>query len=151
MVLDGSMNGGRLPVSIYEPFYEHGTEQEDKDLQVAEFATGNNGRQLKLCFRQLPYEVETGEVEMIAVDFVAKGGGNATAVPAQTGERTISNKAKGKGKQVDEASDDMIDENKVLSAEDEERMIIVLNTLFWPLANCMCSHRLPHSALERNP
>lgn len=31
-------------------------------------------------FRELPYSVETGEAEMISVDFVARGGGNAMAV-----------------------------------------------------------------------
>lgn len=33
-------------------------------------------------FRELPYSVETGEAEMISVDYVARGGGNATAVEA---------------------------------------------------------------------
>ena len=37
---------------------------------------------LNIKFRELPYSIETGETEMIGVDFVARGGGNATSVQA---------------------------------------------------------------------
>lgn len=57
--------GGKLPLGIYESIYE------------AEDSAEN---MLKLKFVPLKYTIETGEAEMIGVDFVAKGGfGNATA------------------------------------------------------------------------
>ncbi|KAL7269703.1 hypothetical protein RUND412_007618 [Rhizina undulata] len=63
--------GGKLPLAIYESIYE------------AEEADGNSQEQpgsLKLKFVPLKYTIETGEAEMIGVDFVAKGGfGNAAA------------------------------------------------------------------------
>ncbi|KAF2862474.1 hypothetical protein K470DRAFT_203880, partial [Piedraia hortae CBS 480.64] len=43
---------------------------------------------------QVPYEIETGEAEMIAVDSVAKGGGNATAVLPRSTERSKSKSVK---------------------------------------------------------
>lgn len=80
-----------------------------------------------LKFRELVYSVETGEAEMIGVDFVARGGGNAAAVEEQetAGSKTGLSKSqeepkvkKGKGKQ--KAKEDVIDESKVFTAEDEE-------------------------------
>jgi COP9 signalosome complex subunit 6 len=82
-------------------------------------------------FRELVYSVETGEAEMISVDFVARGGGNATAVEgspetsapvAETSKANDSATKKGKGKQKDKDSekDAPIDEAAVLDADDEE-------------------------------
>jgi len=62
--------GGRLPLGIYESILE----TEDAA------AVGTVENMLKLKFVPLKYTIETGEAEMIGVDFVAKGGfGNATA------------------------------------------------------------------------
>lgn len=86
-ILDGSLTGGKLPISIYESYYEPGSESADKGLQVDGWGMG---RQLQMRFRQLPFEVETGEAEMIAVDFVAKGSGSAalhnSATPPSKGK-----------------------------------------------------------------
>lgn len=86
-ILDGSLTGGKLPISIYESYYEPGSENADKGMQVEGWGMG---RQLQMRFRQLPFEVETGEAEMIAVDFVAKGSGSAavqnSATPASKGK-----------------------------------------------------------------
>lgn len=82
-------------------------------------------------FRELVYSVETGEAEMISVDFVARGGGNATAVEgsaeasapaAETSKANESAGKKGKGKQKEKDSekDAPIDEAAVLDADDEE-------------------------------
>lgn len=56
------MEGGKLPIGLYEPYQEP------------------LGEASEMRFRELSFEVETGDAEMIGVDFVAKGGGNATAV-----------------------------------------------------------------------
>lgn len=77
-------------------------------------------------FRELVYSIETGEAEMISVDFVARGGGNATAVEAKGApkveaskvEEDKSKKTKGKGKE--KPKEEAIDESAVLTAEDEE-------------------------------
>ena len=127
-VLEGTGVGGKLPLTIYESVYETaegGAGAGAGDMEVdAEGGQENAGvaeGRLDLRFRELPYSVETGEAEMIGVDFVAKGGGNATAVEAAdsktSGKETQNSKAvdakAGKeNKSVDES----------LSAEDEERM-----------------------------
>jgi len=117
--------GGKLPLTIYESNYEaegSGTEAgEDKEMKDAE-------PQLKLKFKELPYSVETGEAEMISVDFVARGGGNATAVDGTPKKATIEPVVEGKGKKRAapiKASDDSTitaksDEPHILSREDEE-------------------------------
>lgn len=86
-------------------------------------------------FRELVYSIETGEAEMIAVDFVARGGGNATAVEGtaevaaaakiespkteeDTGTRNTRSKQKEKGKEKEK--DAAVDESQILTAEDDE-------------------------------
>ncbi|KAI6823743.1 hypothetical protein KC340_g4551 [Hortaea werneckii] len=115
LLFHGSMvdqlQGGKLPISLWETVHE-------QDGQTK--------------FRELSFEVETGDAEMIGVDFVAKGGGNATAVPkvdtTQSGESSKDKKSKNKGK-AKEKEDDAEDEESAttaLSAEDEE-LIASLN------------------------
>lgn len=109
------LQGGKLPISLYETI----TEQEGE-----------------LKFRPLSFEVETGEAEMISVDSVATGGGNATAVPkaeaSQAAESSKKDKAKSKGKAKDKDKDKDEPETNgeatasVLSPEDEE-LIASLN------------------------
>jgi COP9 signalosome complex subunit 6 len=63
----------RLPITIYESISE--TEPKDEgSMQV----DGEDASDIK--FRPVPYTVETDEAEMIAIDYVAKGAGGATAV-----------------------------------------------------------------------
>ena len=87
-------------------------------------------------FRELVYSIETGEAEMISVDFVARGGGNATAVEgsadaaaskAETpkgdeiaGKRTT--RGKQKEKEQEKEKDAPIDDSTVMTAEDDESM-----------------------------
>lgn len=104
--------GGKLPLTIYESNYEAEgviADGEDKPMSDGEDS------QIKLKFRELPYTVETGEAEMISVDFVAKGSGNAAAI-------TTGTTSKGK---TAETSDKQ-DEGPRLSREDEE-LIASLN------------------------
>jgi COP9 signalosome complex subunit 6 len=91
-ILDGALTGGKLPISIYESYYEPGSENADKGLQVDGWSMG---RQLQMRFRQLPFEVETGEAEMIAVDFVAKGSGSATVHNSATPPSKAKGRAEG--------------------------------------------------------
>lgn len=123
-ILEGSV-GGKLPLTIYESNYEAedvgGETGEDKEMKDGE-------AQLNLKFKELPYSVETGEAEMISVDFVARGGGNATAVDGTVKKSTLVEVAgKGKGKKraaldSEEAEANMSRKNDqhILSREDEE-------------------------------
>ena len=120
---------GKLPLTIFESTYEgDNVENEDKSsMQI-------DGQQPKLSlkFRELPYSIETGEAEMIGVDFVASGAGNAAAIPADTESTTEKAAAagKGKGKEVQGESSSAPDISP-LSREDEDRMLNL--TFFYPL------------------
>lgn len=123
--------GSRLPLTIYESNLEAEepkTEQgEDKEMRDGE-------PPLRLRFRELPYSVETGEAEMISMDFVARGAGNAAAVePREQKKMMPGNIDDPKGKRKMEAIElaatnlDAADsEVHVLSREDEE-MIAALS------------------------
>jgi len=110
LVFHGTMvdhlQGGKLPISLYETLNEQA------------------GVEWEMKFRELSFEVETGEAEMIGVDFVAKGGGNATAVTkmeeSATAESSRKEKGKGKGKVKDKDGDAFGDAANALSPEDEE-------------------------------
>jgi COP9 signalosome complex subunit 6 len=87
---------------------------------------------LGLKFSEVPYTIETGEAEFIGVDFVARGGGNATAVDSavktKSGTTTETSKAegggekseKGKGKGKAKKEEVLVEEHQTLSREDEE-------------------------------
>ena len=101
------LQGGKLPISLYETVHEQ------------------EGEHMQMKFKALSYEVETGEAEMIGVDFVAKGGGNATAVPKQevveAAESSKKEKGKGKGKAKEKDEETNGDAGlSALSPEDEE-------------------------------
>ena len=70
-------SGDPLPITIYESNMEaddsREAEGEDKEMKDAEAAT-----KMVLRFRKLPYTTDTGESEMIAMQFIREGGANAT-------------------------------------------------------------------------
>ena len=121
--LSEATTAGKLPLTIYEPVHESASGHNDKAMDI-----DGASQPKELKFRELVYSVETAEAEMIAVDFVAKGGGNATAVedkskaPKKTEDE--SKTRKGKGKQKAEPHTEEIDVTKVLTAEDDERRLI---------------------------
>ena len=95
---DGSRQGGdKLPITIYEPVLEAGADDDDKVMEAS-----GEAQSLVLRFKELPFTVETGDAEMIGVDFVARGGANATAIPQTAeAEKTADSKNKGKAKADD--------------------------------------------------
>ncbi|KAK3996137.1 hypothetical protein QBC44DRAFT_158127 [Cladorrhinum sp. PSN332] len=104
--------GDPLPVTIYESNLE--AEGEDKEMKDSE-----NPTRMVPRFRKLPYTIETGEAEMIAMQFIREGGANASsseptildqfdkkiAVDDGKGKRraVAAKDRKGKGKQKEEA------------------------------------------------
>lgn len=143
--------GSKLPLTIYESIYEvdepKGSDQgEDKEMRDGE-------PPLKLRFRELPYSVETGEAEMISMDFVARGAGNATVVEPR--EQTQPAKDP-KGKQPQHKAEEeaaatatVADEN-VLSKDDEE-MIAALTAKANAVKTLQSRINLLTTYLERLP
>ena len=126
-VFPGAAVGGKLPLTIYESVYESGKAEAKAGGVGAMEVEDQQGSQLDLRFRELPYSVETGEAEMISVDSVARSGGAATAAegaskngkgqaPQASVADTDAKKVLGKQKEVKVA-----DDSSGLSPEDEER------------------------------
>ncbi|MCJ1385171.1 hypothetical protein MMC17_008292 [Xylographa soralifera] len=154
-VLGGGNVGGKLPLTIYESAFESSGGDQGKEMQV----DGEEGLELK--FRELSYEVVTGEAEMISVDFVARGGGNATAVDgtvkksgkAQASQTPLGEKSdvngKGKGKAVRKETAPAGDASG-LTPEDEE-LIASLTTRANATRMLQSRISLLKSYLERLP
>lgn len=131
-ISEGAAIGGKLPLTIYESVYES-VKAESQNIGQDHGAMEIEGQdvsldsQLEIRFRELPYAIETGEAEMIGVDFVARGSGNATAGDVDTkaskvqASQDIFNSfnvdRNARGKELD----GIMEEAGVLSPEDEER------------------------------
>jgi COP9 signalosome complex subunit 6 len=112
MVAESSGAAGKLPLTLYETTWT-------SDSSLMDVDSGERNQSLK--FRELHYSVETGEAEMISVDFVARGGGNATAVEASA-PKVESKKGKGKAEGTNgKANGTAAGEVSYLSAEEDER------------------------------
>ncbi|CAO2651628.1 Nn.00g041980.m01.CDS01 [Neocucurbitaria sp. VM-36] len=121
---------GKLPLTLYESISVNTSSgPDDKAMDIDGAVQAKSTK-----FRELVYSIETGEAEMISVDFVARGGGNATAVEGSAdaaapkaesskvdeaaGKRITRGKQKEKEKEKEK--DAPIDESTVLTAEDDE-------------------------------
>ncbi|KAI0840879.1 hypothetical protein F5Y06DRAFT_261964 [Hypoxylon sp. FL0890] len=152
--------GSKLPLTIYESNYEvdepKAEQGEDKEMR-------DGDPPLKLKFRELPYSVETGEAEMISMDFVARGAGNATrieprdqkkAAPKPSAETPpdIKGKKPVKKEQASNTSEGKAQEAKepILSSEDEE-MIAALNAKMNAIKMLQARVNLLTTYLERLP
>lgn len=142
-VLEGARVGGKLPLAVYESVYEssqeggkaaaHETNGEGDKMEIE-----GQEAQLELKFREVPYSVETGEAEMIGVDYIARGAGNATAI-----EGTVKDVGKGQAsqasvgtldpKKLGKAESKAVEDSSVLSAEDDERKLTVFHATGVPL------------------
>ncbi|EAS30588.3 COP9 signalosome subunit 6 [Coccidioides immitis RS] len=110
---DTSSTIGKLPLTIYESVYEEETMSDgDRSMEI-----DGQARQLALRFRELPYSIETEEAEMISVDFVASGGGNAAAIDSEVPSET---KAKMKDERKERQPKKEAPEVSPLSREDED-------------------------------
>lgn len=115
--------GGKLPITIYESVFEHDAAAEvDKSMEV----DGEDPSSPGIKFRQLPFSVETDETEMIGVDFVARGGGNATALemvapPPEKPDRKGKKRAASDQEEIPKKTVDGAKEANPLSPVDEDR------------------------------
>ncbi|KAI4237147.1 MAG: hypothetical protein LQ349_002056 [Xanthoria aureola] len=120
-VLAGGENNGKLPLTVYESVYESHEADGDRSMDL-------DGQQvpLNLKFHELPCGVETGQAEMISVDFVARGGGNAASVDSSTpsigkgqaSQAPVADKAPREASSQPEAK--ALNDSSLLSSEDEE-------------------------------
>ena len=140
--------GDPLPLTIYESNNEvvdsttggsTGGDGEDKEMKDI-----SSESKLAIRFRELPYSTETGEAEMIAMQFVRVGGANALAVDpileqfdkkiavdvdGKTKRRAVADeqkqqqwgKGKGKGKAADAASSSSAAAHDQTSAKSSNR------------------------------
>ncbi|KAI0598303.1 COP9 signalosome complex subunit 6 [Biscogniauxia sp. FL1348] len=143
----------RLPLTIYESNYEvdepKPDQGEDKEMRDGE-------PPLKLKFRELPYSVETGEAEMISMDFVARGAGNATAIQPREQKKPMGSaidsdpKGKRRADVLDRVEKDVGAEEHALSREDEE-MIAALTAKANSIKMLQSRINLLATYLERLP
>lgn len=117
-----SDSGAKLPLTVYESIFE-GDDAVDADRAMQ---LDGEEQGIHIRFRELPYSIETSDAEMISVDFVARGGGNAMAIKAPTESTKISSEdaeaANKKRKVKKNARDEKEDEESAaLSPEDEDR------------------------------
>lgn len=125
--------GNPLPITIYESNYEaedtaKDTPAEGEDQQMKDSETASK---MVLRFRELPYSTETGEAEMIAMQFIREGVAHATREGGS--KQTTTSDKKGKGKQPVTSSQQQVepqaphDEDANLS-KDELEQISALQT-----------------------
>ena len=131
-IAGGDAGGAKLPVTVYEGVFDERVEQEappQQDDQGSKMEgveqQPSNQEATGVWFREVTYTVETGEAEMIAVDFVAKGGGNAAAVSASSGkpqglEKGLNVSKNGNAKEVNGAANGVAPESASLLPEEEE-------------------------------
>ncbi|KAI9842316.1 MAG: hypothetical protein M1837_007308 [Sclerophora amabilis] len=127
-IVQGSTSGGKLPLTIYETVYEGETTDEaghSSGQPAGSLDAAGISRRQNLRFRELPYTIDTGEAEMISVDFVARGGGNASNVDESAVQSTTSGsdhlgkrKSEDWSMQNEKARNE--GETQLLSPEDEE-------------------------------
>jgi COP9 signalosome complex subunit 6 len=122
LVLSRKTADTALPLTIYETVYESRRADQSGDMVI-------DGEQLELKLKELPCEVVSAEAEMISVDYVARGGGNATATDPShlksTSTSPTKQQANGKRKgSTKESESTKIDDESGLTAEDDERKLV---------------------------
>jgi COP9 signalosome complex subunit 6 len=146
--------GSRLPLTIYESNYEVDDPKTDQGGEDKEMK--DSDAPLKLKFRELPYSVETGEAEMISMDFVARGAGNATLIKAsepakpKTVVQEVEDKGKRRAGDIEKQNATLTSAEHVLSREDEE-LIASLTTKANAIKMLQARVKLLITYLERLP
>ncbi|OAA62355.1 Mov34/MPN/PAD-1 [Cordyceps fumosorosea ARSEF 2679] len=123
--------GGKLPLTIYESNYEADESKIDNDGEDKKMDDGEPP--LKLRFREVPYSVETDDTEMISMNYIASGAGNAAAVASKDPQpaRSVESNGKGKRRLVESEREDSAeaaqdDETGVMLTREEEETLAAL-------------------------
>ena len=103
--------GDPLPITVYESNMEaEEGHKADDDGEDKEMKDSETPARMALKFRELPYTTETGEAEMIAMQFIREGAGNASLDDAerrileQFDRKVAVDDGKGKRRAVAESS-----------------------------------------------
>ena len=122
--------GGDLPLTIWESVREAAWADEMRGNRgnVDGMVLDDGAVQPEIRFRKLAYTVETGEAEMVGVDYVAKGPANAAAVTTTSfDESVIHGQRSAKGKQPEtmltKDRSKSMEEDEALSSEERECML----------------------------
>ncbi|RYP41736.1 hypothetical protein DL767_000752 [Monosporascus sp. MG133] len=137
--------GSKLPLTIYESNHEVDEPKldqgEDKEMRDGE-------PPLKLKFRELPYSVETGEAEMISMDFIARGAGTATVVEPREQKQPSED---AKGKQPERKVEEEAEADEYVLSRDDEEMIAALTAKLNAVKMLQSRINLLTTYLERLP
>ncbi|RYP64577.1 hypothetical protein DL771_008690 [Monosporascus sp. 5C6A] len=137
--------GSKLPLTIYESNYEVDEPKldqgEDKEMRDGE-------PPLKLKFKELPYSVETGEAEMISMDFIARGAGTATVVEPREQKQPNED---AKGKQPERKVEEEAEADEYVLSRDDEEMIAALTAKLNAVKMLQSRVNLLMTYLERLP
>jgi COP9 signalosome complex subunit 6 len=122
----------KLPITVYESVRELETAKDDGQMDIDKDESSD------LKFRPVPYTIETDEAEMIAINFVSKGAGSATAVsdaPAVSNQPTLQPPAedsKGKKKAAVEPSTTpatVVADAEILTVEEQDQIATLTTRL----------------------
>jgi COP9 signalosome complex subunit 6 len=123
LLVSTSATGAKLPLTIYESFFDGETSGDGDKLMHID----GEEQFLSIRFRELPCTIETGEAEMISVNFVAGSGGSAMAIenpPGAAATDTDSQWQPGKknrmGRQATGTEPKAADTASLLSPEEED-------------------------------
>ncbi|OXV11221.1 hypothetical protein Egran_01014 [Elaphomyces granulatus] len=123
LLVSTSATGAKLPLTIYESFFDGETSGDGDKLMHID----GEEQFLSIRFRELPCTIETGEAEMISVNFVAGSGGSAMAIenpPGAAATDTDSQWQPGKknrmGRQATGTELKAADTASLLSPEEED-------------------------------
>lgn len=128
-IVAGGATGGRLPISLYETVYESEEQRrdggedrvmKDSDDSAALDPAAVAASQTNIRFRELPYSVETGEAEMISMDFVARGGANATASSTTDSQQQGPGDEQKKKQVPSQASADVKGKRRAVAKDEED-------------------------------
>ncbi|KAH7328034.1 hypothetical protein B0I35DRAFT_6714 [Stachybotrys elegans] len=157
--------GGKLPLTIYESEIEVDdpkTDQdgEDKKMEDAEEKKTADASSKKLeylepsrkfKFREVSYSIETDETEMISMNYIAAGGGNASSAATKDERTSRSVESNGKGKRRLVESELTGSEDAIVLSKEEEEMIASLTGRANAIKMLQSRIRLITTYLERLP
>ena len=143
--------GAKLPLTIYESNYEAEDDRDGEDQRMS--GEGDDDVPLKLKFRELQYTVEAGDAEMISMDFVARGGGNATAIDEKDRVQApqAEDKRGTKRRGASAAEKEAVAKEEVELSREEEEMVSSLTAKANAIKMLQSRIQLIHAYLDQLP